>query len=115
MNTLSIVTPVFNEMLTIERLLDRVRMAPALELKKELIVVDDCSTDGTREYLQRLTGDDIICLFHERNRGKGPPSGPDSRGPQAMSSSSRTRTSSTTRTSILSSCDQSWTVAPTLC
>jgi len=71
MNTLSIVTPVFNEMLTIERLLDRVRMAPALELKKELIVVDDCSTDGTREYLQRLTGDDIVCLFHERNRGKG--------------------------------------------
>jgi glycosyltransferase involved in cell wall biosynthesis len=71
MNTLSIVTPVFNEMMTIERLLDRVRSAPTLDLKKEIIVVDDCSSDGTREYLQQLTGADLICLFHERNQGKG--------------------------------------------
>ena len=71
MNTLSIVTPVFNEMMTIERLLDRVRMASTLELKKEIIVVDDCSTDGTREYLQQLTGAGLTCLFHERNLGKG--------------------------------------------
>jgi glycosyltransferase involved in cell wall biosynthesis len=74
MNTLSIVTPVFNEMRTIERLLDRVRMASTLELKKEIIVVDDCSTDGTREYLQQLTGAELAgltCLFHERNLGKG--------------------------------------------
>ncbi len=71
MNTLSIVIPAFNEMLTIECLLDRVRMASTLELKKEIIVVDDCSTDGTREYLQQLTGADLTCLFHERNQGKG--------------------------------------------
>jgi len=65
------VIPVFNEMVTIEPLLDRVRKAPTLELKKEIIVVDDCSTDGTREYLQRLAGADLTCLFHERNEGKG--------------------------------------------
>jgi glycosyltransferase involved in cell wall biosynthesis len=33
--------------------------------------VDDCSTDGTREYLQRLSGPDLTCLFHEKNQGKG--------------------------------------------
>jgi glycosyltransferase involved in cell wall biosynthesis len=71
MNTLSIVIPVFNEKATIERLLDRVRMASTLELKKEIIVVDDCSTDGTREYLKPLTGAGLTCLFHERNQGKG--------------------------------------------
>jgi len=65
------VIPVFNEMATIQPLLDRVRKAPTLELKKEIIVVDDCSTDGTREYLQRLSGADLTCLFHERNQGKG--------------------------------------------
>ncbi len=71
MNTLSIVIPVFNEMLTIERLLDRVRMASTVELKKEIIVVDDCSTDGTREYLHQLRGAGLACLFHEQNQGKG--------------------------------------------
>ena len=46
-------------------------MASALDLKKEIIVVDDCSTDGTREYLKRLAGAGVICLFHDRNQGKG--------------------------------------------
>ena len=71
MKTLSVVIPVFNEMVTIQPLLDRVRKAPTLELKKEIIVVDDRSTDGTREYLQRLSGADLTCLFHEKNQGKG--------------------------------------------
>ena len=63
--------PVFDEIATIERLLERVRKAPTLGLKKQIIVVDDCSTDGTREYLQQLTGAELTCLFHERNQGKG--------------------------------------------
>jgi glycosyltransferase involved in cell wall biosynthesis len=66
------VIPVFNEMMTIEPLLDRVRKAPTLDLHKQIIVVDDCSTDGTREYLQqRLSSADLTCLFHEHNQGKG--------------------------------------------
>ena len=63
--------PVFNEMATIETLLDRVRKAPTIELEMEIIVVDDGSTDGTREYLQRLSGPSLTCLFHEQNQGKG--------------------------------------------
>jgi glycosyltransferase involved in cell wall biosynthesis len=65
------VVPVFNELATIRTLLDRVRQASTLEMKKEIIVVDDCSTDGTREFLQQLTAADLTCIFHERNQGKG--------------------------------------------
>lgn len=71
MHTLSVVIPVFNEMASIDRVLERVRKAPTLGLRTEIIIVDDCSTDGTREYLQQLTGTDLTCLFHERNQGKG--------------------------------------------
>jgi glycosyltransferase involved in cell wall biosynthesis len=71
MNTLSIVIPVFNERPTIEQVLDRVRKASALDLAKDIIVVDDHSTDGTREYLSTLTDSGITCLFHETNQGKG--------------------------------------------
>ena len=71
MKTLSIVIPVFNELPTIAQILDRVRMAPTPGLKKEIVVVDDASTDGTAEYLRALDSDDIIRLFHSRNQGKG--------------------------------------------
>lgn len=71
METLSIVIPVFNERLTIGTVLDRVRMAPALGLKKDVVVVDDCSSDGTREYLQALPDRAITRLFHDHNQGKG--------------------------------------------
>ena len=51
MRTLSIVIPVFNEARTIAQVLDRVRAASTPGFEKELVVVDDGSTDGTREYL----------------------------------------------------------------
>jgi glycosyltransferase involved in cell wall biosynthesis len=71
MKTLSIVIPVFNEVRTIAQVLERVRKASSAGLEKELVVVDDGSTDGTREYLTGLREPDTRCVFHERNRGKG--------------------------------------------
>jgi len=66
---LSVVIPCFNEAATILDLLERVRSAPVAS--KEIIVVDDGSSDGTRELLQGLQADDLTVLLHERNRGKG--------------------------------------------
>jgi glycosyltransferase involved in cell wall biosynthesis len=72
MKTVTVVIPVYNEIETIAHVLDRVRMAPTPGLKKELVVVDDASTDGTTEYLRGLSDDDGIArLFHARNQGKG--------------------------------------------
>ena len=68
---LSIVMPVYNERETIEEIL---RQVMALELEKEIILVDDCSTDGTREWLREREeggGDGLRVLYHERNSGKG--------------------------------------------
>ena len=71
MKTLSIVIPVYNEAKTIGEVLDRVRKAPSAGLTKELIIVDDGSSDGTREHLAGLREKDTQCIFHERNQGKG--------------------------------------------
>ena len=66
---LSVVIPVFNEARTVERLLQRVRDVP---LQLEVIVVDDGSSDGTRDLLPKLEGGLIDRLvMHEVNRGKG--------------------------------------------
>jgi len=69
--TLSVIIPCFNEVRTIETVLNAVRAANA-PLPLEIIVVDDCSTDGSRELLQgslRPLYDHL--LAHERNSGKG--------------------------------------------
>src|ERR1043165_6996290 len=66
---LSIVMPIFNEAETIEEIVTRVQAVP---LEKELILVDDCSTDGTRAKLLTLdSGSDVKVIYHGRNRGKG--------------------------------------------
>jgi glycosyltransferase involved in cell wall biosynthesis len=64
--------PVFNEISTIGEILRRVRLAP-VDAQIELIVVDDFSTDGTRDALQAVAGDsaDIRLVLQERNQGKG--------------------------------------------
>ncbi|MBI4522540.1 MAG: glycosyltransferase family 2 protein [Deltaproteobacteria bacterium] len=70
---LSIIMPVYNEIRTIEEIIRRVKEADT-SCTKELILVDDASTDGTREFLKRLESqpqDEIKALFHEVNKGKG--------------------------------------------
>ena len=68
----SIVIPCFNEIGTIESALKKVLAVP-LEMEKEIIIIDDFSTDGSREYLQSIDGTDkrIHIIFHDQNRGKG--------------------------------------------
>jgi len=68
---LSVVIPVFNEHRTLPVLLERVRNTP---FEKEIILVDDGSTDGTRQDLQAMAqrGEEgVRVFFHEKNRGKG--------------------------------------------
>jgi glycosyltransferase involved in cell wall biosynthesis len=68
---LSVVIPVYNEAGTIRALVDRVRAASA-PVEKEIVIVDDCSTDGTAAALAPLTiAPDVTVLFHHVNRGKG--------------------------------------------
>jgi glycosyltransferase involved in cell wall biosynthesis len=84
----SVVVPVYNERATIEEILRRVQM---VELDKEILIIDDSSTDGTREFLANLAGcrnsvsaspalpqshaglwaDNIRVLFQDRSQGKG--------------------------------------------
>jgi len=82
---LSIIMPVYNEIKTIAEIVRRVRAVHlavtagygpedgnTIEFERELVIVDDGSTDGTREYLRTLESDpDTVIIFHERNQGKG--------------------------------------------
>jgi glycosyltransferase involved in cell wall biosynthesis len=66
---LSVVIPVYNEVNTIDEILRRVWRVP---IAKEIILVDDFSTDGTRELLGRLEDKaDLRIIYHQANRGKG--------------------------------------------
>ena len=66
---LSVVIPVYNEKITILSVLKSVR---DVDIPKEVIVVDDFSTDGTRTILQSLPpSDDLKIIYHPRNAGKG--------------------------------------------
>lgn len=67
---LSVLVPVFNEASTIDAVLDRIHAAP---VAKEVVCVDDCSTDGTRERLQALKAAGKIhqLILQDRNMGKG--------------------------------------------
>jgi glycosyltransferase involved in cell wall biosynthesis len=67
---LSIVIPCFNEKKTIENIVAAVLAAPVEQ--KQIIIVDDCSTDGTRDILdQRLSPLVSKVIYHQRNQGKG--------------------------------------------
>jgi len=82
---LSVIMPVYNEGSTIAEILRRVRSVPlrvpvgygsengtVVEFEREIVIVDDGSTDGTREFLRTLEGQpDVVIVLHERNQGKG--------------------------------------------
>lgn len=70
---LSVVIPVYNEEKTLETIVNRVREVP---IRKEIILVDDCSADGSREIMEQISQNEnadnsIVTVFHEKNRGKG--------------------------------------------
>ena len=66
--SLSVVIPVYNEAATISEIIRRVR---TVDIPKEIIVVDDASTDGTANALQSAAGPDLRVARFEKNRGKG--------------------------------------------
>lgn len=66
---ISVVIPVFNEKETIEEIIERVKAVP---IDKEIIVVDDFSTDGTRDILSQIEkSNNVKVFYHDRNQGKG--------------------------------------------
>ena len=70
MKKLTVIIPVYNEERTLEEIVRRVQAAP-FPLEKELLIVDDCSRDGTAAILERIAGGNIRVFRHEVNRGKG--------------------------------------------
>ena len=67
---LSVVMPVFNESKTVEKIIKKLEKSDIGAVEKELIIVDDGSTDGTREILEKFERKYKI-IFHETNKGKG--------------------------------------------
>ena len=65
---LSVLMPVYNEEAGLETILQRVA---AVDVEKEIIVVDDCSRDGTSEILRRMHIADLCVISHPVNQGKG--------------------------------------------
>ena len=72
--SISIIIPAFNERNTIERVVETVLASDTLGLERELVVVDDCSKDGTRDVLATFPqkyGGTVKVFYHEVNQGKG--------------------------------------------
>ena len=69
---LSIVIPVYNEEATIFEIVEKIQRVNLDGIDKELIIVDDCSTDGTREKIKKYElSANIKVLYHDKNSGKG--------------------------------------------
>jgi dolichol-phosphate mannosyltransferase len=67
----SVIVPVYNELAHVDEILQAIHASP---VKKEIIIVDDGSTDGTREKLQAMplaSNNDVTVVFHQKNCGKG--------------------------------------------
>ena len=66
---LSVIVPCFNEIKTIDTILKSIQNSPVDS--KEVIIVDDFSTDGSKEFLKKIDSDGIKTIFHSKNLGKG--------------------------------------------
>ncbi len=65
---LSVIIPVYNEQDTVQEIMHRVQSEPT---EKEIIIVNDASTDGTAEVLERIRDGNVTVVHHEKNQGKG--------------------------------------------
>ncbi|PJC74146.1 MAG: glycosyl transferase [Syntrophobacterales bacterium CG_4_8_14_3_um_filter_49_14] len=65
---LSIIIPVYNEKTTIKEIIKKISL---IDIQKEIVIVDDCSSDGTVDILKDIESDDLKVFYHERNMGKG--------------------------------------------
>jgi len=68
---ISIIIPVFNEEKTLLQLLEKVIHAPVANLQKEIIIINDFSTDNTKNILDNIQDKNIKILHHQKNQGKG--------------------------------------------
>jgi len=67
---LSVIIPCYNEITTISTIIQQV-LAVEIPLVREIVVVDDFATDGTRDYLQSVSHPEVTVVFHQENMGKG--------------------------------------------
>lgn len=72
MKKLSIVIPVYNEAKTIAAIINKIVAVDVFGLEKEIIIIDDCSTDGSMEILEKIRQEKQLVVFHQPvNKGKG--------------------------------------------
>lgn len=71
MKKLSILIPVYNEINTLNDILNRIDQINFFDLEKEIILIDDYSNDGSRELIKDLSEEKYIKIYHEKNKGKG--------------------------------------------
>lgn len=68
---LSIIIPVYNEKETLLNILEKIKKVDLGEVAKEIIIIDDSSSDGTSEIVKKIKDPRIIKIFHQKNLGKG--------------------------------------------
>ena len=66
--TLSVIVPCFNEVSTINKIINKIKASP---VDKEIIIVDDGSSDGSKEFLSNIDDPGVKVIFHSHNIGKG--------------------------------------------
>ena len=68
---LSIIIPAYNEEKTIKLVIEKVKKAPLDNITKEIIIVDDCSKDLTKDILRKMKDSSLKIFFQQQNKGKG--------------------------------------------